>query len=175
MSTLKEDMSLTVLLGDAYRTDPDGVKTLAAELNLKVASEHAAKLRELESQSEVFLSPTARSELTVAQEYQQKYAYDDSDFDSPDRVATDVTVSYYGTPYPYWFGYPRWYVTPDVHTSLAWYITPRLRASVSFFHPTLYVGYHAPVRHHVVTWSRYRHRPPVRIVVPGPSRRSRRR
>ena len=167
LAILNEDMNLTVLLGDTYQNDPEAVKVLAAELNLKVASEHAAKLSE---QAETTIVPLVSS--SVAQEYHQKYTYDDSGFDEPDDGGAEIAVSYYGTPYPYWFGYPRWYVTPHVHTSLAWYITPRVRASVSLFPSTLYFGYSAPVRHHLVTWSKYRHRPPVRVVVRKPSRRT---
>ena len=65
-----------------------------------------------------------------------------------------VDVTYYGSPYLYWFGYPRWYGSPHVHASLNWYITPRVRASVSLwprvYNPRLYGAYH-----HAGAWARY--------------------
>jgi hypothetical protein len=98
LDLLADDMDLTAQLADAFSRDPDGVRDHIAELNLRIAGEHASRFRGRES------APAQ----TVAQIYQQKYAYDDSGFDGPDDrpSAVSSTVRYYGSPYPYWFGRP---------------------------------------------------------------------
>ena len=152
MTILAEDMSMTVLLGDAYDRDPEGVRELAKALNLKLASEHA---KELTLGEETPQPPAQRDELSsVAAVYQQKYAYDASGFEGPREDVTDVEVTYYGAPYPYWFGYPGSYAVPAVHAGLNWYITPRVRASVSLFPSSRYYYRHAPFRHHATRWSK---------------------
>ncbi len=169
MMLLEEDMTLTVLLGDAYERDPEGVRELSAELNLKLASEHAEELRQLskeESQSEV-----SEEMLSVAEVYQRRYAYDDSEFEGPGSDDTDVEVTYYGAPYPYWFGYPRWYAVPAV---LSWYITPNLRASISFYPSVRHVRYHTPFHYHASAWSKHRGRV-VKVVKATPHKKRRRR
>jgi len=157
LSLLEEDLSLTVLLGDAYEKDPEGVNALAADLNLRLASEHAAGLS---GDHDVGSAPSAdEAELqAVAAAYRQKYAYEDDGFGGPDQSDTDAQVTYYGHPYPYWFGYPRWYGGSGVYASLNWDLTPRLRASIGFYPATRYISrrHYAPVRHHV-RWSKARH------------------
>ena len=150
LSLLEEDLSLTVLLGDAYEKDAEGVVALAADLNLRLASEHAAGLGgdgEVESPD---YGDDAELQA-VAAAYRQKYAFDDGDFEGPDQSDTDVQVTYYEQPYPYWFGYPRWYGGSGAHASLNWYLTPNVYASIGFYPATRYVSrrHYAPVRHHV--------------------------
>lgn len=80
---LEEDLSLTVLLGDAYEKDAEGVNALAADLNLRLASEHAAGLSG--GNGEIG-SPAYGDDAelqAVAAAYRQKYAYEDDDFEGP--------------------------------------------------------------------------------------------
>ncbi len=165
LTLLSKDMNQTVLLGDTYNRDPGGVRAQVAEMNLAMASRHA-------TQNSAWTTPQADNELqTVAQVYQQKYAYDDSGFDSPESYDREVTtIAYHGAPYPYWFGYPRWYGGPHPHASLAWYVTPRVRASVSLYPSPFYLGYRTAVRHYVAR-PNYRHRHPVRVKTSRSGRR----
>ena len=174
LSLLEEDLRLTVLLGDAYEKDAEGVEALAADLNLRLASEHAAGLRGGNGEME---SPAYSDDAelqAVATAYRQKYAYEDDDFEGPDQSDTAVQVTDYGHPYPYWFGYPRWYGRSGVHASLNWYLTPRLHASIGFYPPTHYYvsrRHYAPVRHHD-RWSKAHHhrRDDRRAKMTSPSR-----
>lgn len=170
MSILAEDISMTVLLGDAYKNDPEGVQARAAELNLKLAREHAEDLALLNDSK---LSPATGEDLKdVAEVYQKKYAYDDSGFEGPGPQ--EVEVTYHGAPYPYWFGYPRWYAVPRFHAGLSWYIAPTVRASVPLF-PTKRLLYrHAPFHYHARVWSKGPRGGRIKVVE-RPSRRHRRR
>ena len=170
MSLLAEDMSMTVLLGDAYKNDPEGVQTRAAELNLKLASEHAEELALLYEPKK----PASESdELNdVAEVYEKNYAYDDSGFERPG--AQEVGVTYNGAPYPYWFGYPRWYAVPTFHAGLRWYITPTVSGSVWLFPRTRHFYRHAPFHFHASVWSKGPRGRGVKVVA-KPSRRHRRR
>ena len=159
LSLLEEDLSLTILLGDAYEKDAEGVDALAADLNLRLASEHVAGLSGGNGEMESSAHGDDAELQAVAAAYRQKYAYEDDDFEGPDQSDTDVQVAYYGHPYPYWFGYPRWYGSSGVHASLNWYLTPRLHTSIGFYPSTRYISrrHYAPVRHHV-RWSKAHHR-----------------
>ena len=161
MTLLKENMSLTVLLGDTYERDPKGVRKLSAALNLKLASERAA---DLQGQSD-----GDEETLSVAEVYQKKYAYDDSEFEGP----SSDDIAYYGAPYPYWFGYPRWYA-PAAHAGLSWYVAPNFRASIAFHPSVRHVRYRTPFHYHASAWSKHRGRV-IKVVKTPPYKKRHRR
>lgn len=162
LAILSEDMSLTILLGEAYKADPRQVRERAAELHLELAQEHAEALVRSAPRGEP--PPAYTGEYAdVAQAYARQYAYEDRGFERPGETGdSEVNVTYYTYPYPYWFGYPRWYAPPVWGASLGWYITPNVRASMSFY-PHVYYRLAAP-RYHATVWSRQRLAP--RRVVP---------
>ena len=173
MELLKEDMALTVLLGDAYERDPESVRKLSAELNLKLSSERAKELRQSGEESQE-QSDVDEETLSVAEVYRKKYAYDDSEFEGPRSDDTDIEVTYYGVPYPYWFSYPRWYAVPAVHAGLSWYVTPNLRASVSLHPSVRHVRYRTPFHYHTSAWSKHRGRV-IKVVKTTPYKKRHRR
>jgi len=154
LAILSEDMSRTILLGEAYKANPRQVRDRAAELHLQLAQEHARALVEPSSPGET--PPTYTGEYAdVAQAYARQYAYEDHGFERPDETGDrDVTVTYHTYPYPYWSGYPRWYASPVWDASLGWYITPGVRASIGFY-PRAYYRLAAP-RYHTTVWARKR-------------------
>ena len=166
MTLLEEDMSLTVLLGDAYGKDPQGVRELAAALNLKLASDHAEDLSQFGNEMSEPVPAAANGETQI---------YGDSGFASSASSTTEVSVTYFGAPYSYCFGYPGWYAAPTVYAGLNWYVTPRLRTSVSFY-PSSYTPHrHAPGHHHAVTWSKSPSRRTVKVVSRSSKKPQRRR
>ena len=156
MTILSEDLSLTVLLGDAYRRDLEGVKKRAAELNLEVAAEYAQSATQ--SGEELGENPEAPQGLEkAAKTYAERYGYDASKLEAPE-TGSDVKINYYNDPYPYWYGYPHWYRSPYWHGSLNWYITPRTYGSATVvYHPSRFLRRSfTPVYHHVKSWHRKR-------------------
>lgn len=166
MTILNENMSFTVLLGAAYREDPDAVKKRAVELNLELARARATAMRNL---AEEVNPEEAEERKEVANAYAERYGYDASHFDGPESD-TDVNVTYYNHPYPYWFGYPNGYGSPHWHASLNWYITPSLYTSVSLYTSAFLSRFYAPYH-----WSRVRVAPSVKIVSTSKRRRTIRR
>lgn len=84
VSILNEDMSLTILLGDAYKKSPEQVQRRAAELNLQVAREHAEAIKSMAEELEES-SPEEAGELQeVARAYAERYRYDASNFEGPE-------------------------------------------------------------------------------------------
>jgi len=157
LAILSEDMSLTILLGEAYKTNPRQVRDRAAELHLQLAQEHAKALVEPSSRGEV--PPVYTGEYAdVARAYAAQYAYEDGGIGRPGESGDgNVNVTYHTYPYPYWSGYPRWYASPVWGASLGWYITPGVRASIGFY-PRAYYRLAAP-RYHSTVWARKRPAP----------------
>jgi len=171
LAILSEDMSRTILLGEAYKASPRQVRERAAQLHLELAQERAESLsRTPPDTPAAAATPTYTGEYAdVARAYAERYAYEDAlDGDAASTADTRVRVTYHTYPYPYWYGYPRWYATPAWGLSLGWYITPRVRASVAFY-PHAYYRLAAP-RHHVNVWARKRAAPRSKPR-PKPSRR----
>lgn len=122
---LEKDLDQVVLLGDAYRQDPDRVRQQLAQLHLERGSGLAARPRPGrygEDKSE----PPPRSR-------DQRYDYDLNGLDEPEEEARVEVVchrSYYDYPYPYWFGYPRWYGPAGWYAGFNWRLTPQVSASI---------------------------------------------
>lgn len=131
LSLLTENLRLTILLGDQYRTQPDWVVRKLDSLNLVVARNNARELEDWKENLEA--SPEIAAELGYAAEtYREEETYDDLYYDpasaeydpvvseEADRVVEEVPY-YYDYPYPYWFGYPYWYDYPRWRPYPLWY------------------------------------------------------
>jgi hypothetical protein len=117
---LTDNMSLTVLLGDAYEKNPEALKKELDSLNVILAEKKAQELQEWKDYLEE--NPEAMKEFEQAsQEFAEdqgytKTVYDDNYYN--ERVIQEIYVYPYWQPYPYWFGWPYWY------TYECWYPYP---------------------------------------------------
>lgn len=131
LSQLGTDLDQIILLGDAYRQDPDQVRQQLAQLHLERAGSTRPD-RPDPRRAEVFPAPRTRAE---------RYDYDLNNLDEPADGDAQVEVvyhrSYYDYPYPYWFGYPRWYGPAGWYAGFNWYLTPHVSASIGFEVPVV--------------------------------------
>lgn len=157
LAILAQDISSTVLLGEAYRAQPRQVRDRAAQLHLELAQQHARALAEGSPDTPgTPATPTYSGDYAeVARTYAERYAYEGAAADASGD--TRVRVTYHTYPYPYWFGYPRWYAGPAWGVSMGWYLTPGLSARIGF-HPYAYYRLAAP-RYHHNAWARRRYVP----------------
>ncbi|WP_026211574.1 hypothetical protein [Lewinella cohaerens] len=125
LDLLTENISLTLLVGEQYRSDPDWLMAQMDSLNLVVARKNAQELEDWKQELEA--NPELAEELEVAASaYAETYAYDDSYYDEGDDVYYQteepqrVDVHYYYH-YPYWLGYPSWYDYPCWRPYPLWY------------------------------------------------------
>ena len=110
LQTLSENMSATVLLGDVYGQDPQGVKNTLDSLNVVLAEQKSRELNEWKQSLEE--NPEALKEYQqAAREFAAEQGYDETDYSEPlaERFTTNVYVHHIWQPYPYWFGWPYWY------------------------------------------------------------------
>ena len=129
LSLLTENLRLTILLGDQYRTQPEQVVRQLDSLNLVVARDNARELEDWKADLE--RDPEIAAELGYAAEsYPENEAYDDlyydpayAEYEPVDETEAPVTEIhyYYHYPYPYWFGYPYWYSYPRWRPYPQWY------------------------------------------------------
>jgi hypothetical protein len=133
LSLLTEQLRLTVLLGDQYRSQPERVLRELDSLHLVVARNNATELADWRASLEQ--NPEIADELGYAAEsYTETSEYDDLYYDpaavsDPPRAVDEedyedeaVTVPYYyDYPYPYWFGYPYWFDYPRWRPYPLWY------------------------------------------------------
>jgi hypothetical protein len=163
LTLLKDDLELTILLGDAYRQNPLQIKDHARQLNLEATRKNALDTQTPEKShgTDDSAAPTKSAKrLTfveaAAQAYYARYSPDTKLESSVQTEAdADPNVTYYHHPYPYWYGYPRYhnnpytYGHPGYHGALNWYITPHVSASIHLS-PRLYHGryYNYGYRHH---------------------------
>jgi len=119
LDLLTDHMHMTVILGGAYAADPEAATADLARLHEEVLA------REVEAdrawREEIAADPEARRELEAAErEYAEEYdvaldagerAGDGERADDDDRPRTRVNVFLGLGTYPYWFGYPAWYVS----------------------------------------------------------------
>ncbi|MFH1567034.1 MAG: hypothetical protein ABIL09_03475 [Gemmatimonadota bacterium] len=172
LAILSDDMSSTILLGEAYKKNPRQVRERAARLSLELARQNAQALTQRPAPAGAAAPAAAQAPAEgavpeyagpygdVARVYADQYAYEDGDLAGPTPSASRgrVSVTYHTYPYPYWFGYPAWYAGPAWGASLGWYITPRLRASV-YLNPGPYYRLAAP-RYHAALWANRHSAPP---------------
>jgi hypothetical protein len=118
LSALTQNRRVTEELASLYRQNPNWTLRRFQELNRELAQQNESQLQDWRSELET--DPEAAREFTEsAQSYAREYGYDDEyydyDRDYDDRDYYDpnrrrvVIRQYHYYPYPYWFGYPRWY------------------------------------------------------------------
>lgn len=125
LDLLTENISLTLLVGERYRSDPEWLMAQMDSLNLVVARKNAQELEDWKQELEA--NPELAKELEVAAStYAEEYAYDDMYYEEGDDVYYQVEepqrvdVHYYYH-YPYWLGYPSWYDYPCWRPYPLWY------------------------------------------------------
>ena len=97
LTLLRTDLDLAVLLGEAYREDPDQLRARAASLHLALAQQQATSVPADYYKSTDDGASEDYSE--IADIYAARYQYDTSGFEHPDDNDNDeVTINYYGTP-----------------------------------------------------------------------------
>ncbi len=123
LEILNEDLSFTVLVGDAYREDPARVIYKTDSLHLVVAREHAEEL--LAWKQSIENDPEAQKELeSASNEYAREYGYAQDNYSGDDIYYADeyaprrrVVQNHYS----WWLGYPYWYPTPCWQPYPWWY------------------------------------------------------
>ncbi len=119
LTILHENIYLTVLLGDAYRQDPERLKSEVDRIALEAARTNAESLQSWTEELEN--NPDALAEFKdVAQDYAEEYNYDA--YEEP-YYEREINVNISCDPYPYWFGYPYWYSVPLWRPYPVWYHT----------------------------------------------------
>ncbi len=117
LTTLNDNMRMSVLLGDLYKRNPELVQSRFSELNLQLANRKAKDLEEWRAQMQS--NPDAQSELKQsAQEFAESQGYAPSSYANTQPAYVEHYVS---TPYAYWSGYPWWYESPCWVPYPAWY------------------------------------------------------
>lgn len=122
VAILTDNMSLTVLLGDIYSKDPEGLAKELDSLNVVLAEKQAMELNAWREELEE--NPEAMAEYEqAAQEFAADQGYDDDVYDNPapDVYADPGYADYFWKPYPYWFGWPYWYAYPCWYPYPYWY------------------------------------------------------
>jgi hypothetical protein len=117
LSLLGDNMRLTVLLGDLYKTDPVSLKASVDSLGLLNAEQ---KARDAEAwKEEMNKNPEAKNEIKQsAVEYAKEAGYTEKDYSG---TSPQVVERYVFLPYPYWSGYPYWHEYPFWYPYPLWY------------------------------------------------------
>ena len=125
LTLLTENIRLSILVGDLYRSDPEWIMHKTDSLSREVTRQNARELQDWKQSLED--DPAARDELEAsAKEFAEANAYDDLYYDAdgssedPDVDRTRV-VEYHYYHYPFWFGYPYWYNYPRWRPYPLWY------------------------------------------------------
>ncbi|HLX12928.1 MAG TPA: hypothetical protein VKS81_08945, partial [Bacteroidota bacterium] len=104
-SLLADNMQLTVLVGNAYKKNPDHVLHKADSLNAVLTAQNTQA--NADWQQNINSDPEAQQDFEqAAQDYAEQSGY------QPDEITTPLNpdaVAASTTPYNWWFGYPRWY------------------------------------------------------------------
>ena len=121
VTILTEHISMTILLGDIYKSNPQQLIQELDSLNIIVAEQQANELSAWKTQLEE--DPEATQEFEeAAQEFAQEQGYDDVYQEpAPHMYADPLYVEYVWQPYPYWFGWPYWYAYPSWYPYPYWY------------------------------------------------------
>jgi hypothetical protein len=122
LDLLETELDQVILLGDAYRQDPDRVRQQLAQQHLERGSAPALRPRPGRSE-EPGPPPSSRA---------RRYDYDLNNLDEPEEARVEVVYhrSYWDYPYPYWFGYPRWYGPASWYLGFNWHLTPHVSAAI---------------------------------------------
>lgn len=114
LEILSGNLRTTILIGDAYKKDPQGIRAQAEKMNLEIARENAQELADWKK--ELAEDPEAMKEFeSSAKLYAQEQGYNASDYNNS---ASNTVIYVQNYPYPYWFGYPNW------HSYSYWYPYP---------------------------------------------------
>jgi hypothetical protein len=117
LSTLYDNMQMTVVLGDVYRTDPQYVLFETDSLNQALTQQNAQGAEDWKQS--LNQDPEAQQEyVQAAEEYAQENGYQAPEYSA--EMSPDV-VNYNTYPYNWWFGYPTWYTTPCWDPYPFWY------------------------------------------------------
>jgi hypothetical protein len=124
LSILTENISLTILLGDMYRNNPQQIKKQLEELHVEMARKQSQAVASW--RKNLVEDPEAVEEFREsAEEYAREQGYDVEKMkvtESEKAAETGTRVElYYVNPYPYWFGYPSWYSYPRWYRYPYWY------------------------------------------------------
>jgi hypothetical protein len=117
LTTLYDNMQMTVVLGDIYKTDPQYVLFETDSLNQAITQQNAQGAQDW--QQSLAQDPEAQQEYTqAAEDYAQESGYQSNEYQG--EMAPDV-LNYNTYPYNWWFGYPTWYATPCWDPYPFWY------------------------------------------------------
>ncbi len=138
---LTSNLDLTILVGEAYKENPEMVIRKADSINLAASQRYAREINEWKEGLND--DPEALEEFEkVSNEFKNENGYEDNDPMYPNTAKPDkkeaqqelpqenVRVYYNYYSYPYWYGYPRWF--PDTF----WYHYPY------WYHWGFYYGPH---------------------------------
>jgi len=141
LALMSENTEMTVLLGDAYERDPDGVRLAFDNLQQVVAERNAEEARDF--------AEVVESDPELQEEVDASYREYEEEFVEPAAPAVvqqvNVQVSIV-RPYSYWVGVPPWvradysYYDPWMY----WYPRPYWRHSGHWFGPRYTVVHRAP-------------------------------
>ncbi len=105
LNTLSDNMQMTVLIGDLYRSDPKWVLYKTDSLNQALTQQNAQAATDW--QKSLNDNPQALQEYTdAAQQYAQDNNVQPTDYTTP--YNTDIS-GYSTYSYNWWYGYPTWY------------------------------------------------------------------
>ncbi|MCC7261134.1 MAG: hypothetical protein IT369_01300 [Candidatus Latescibacteria bacterium] len=128
---LVKDLDQVVLLGDAYRQDPEALRQQLAQLPPQSAGLARRAKRPVADDEEPERATASRG---------RRYDYDLNGLDDPE-AQTQVEVvyhrNYYQYPYPYWFGYPSWCGPSGWYAGFNWRLTPNVSASIGIEVPVV--------------------------------------
>lgn len=113
LEILTDNMTMVVLVGDAYKKNPERVMERAAEMALGVAR------RDAEAQEAWSKRLQENPEAVAELERSSKEYAAEIGLETAPKTSLDVTVTY--NPYPYWYGYPYWYASPYWYPYPYWY------------------------------------------------------
>jgi hypothetical protein len=122
LQLMGENMNATVLLGDLYRQNPEGVQARLNALNVELAEQKTRELMAWKQQLEE--NPEAMAEYEqAAREFAAEQGYSQATYEAPpaEEPAVQVHVHHVWRPYPYWFGWPYWYAYSNWYPYPWWY------------------------------------------------------
>ena len=107
VSVLNEYMSITVLIGDIYKNNPEEIVAELDAMNVLIAEQKTKELAEWKQSLEE--NPEALEEYEKSvQDFAEEQGYDYSQTTSV-QYTTEIYQYHVWRPYSYWFGPPWWY------------------------------------------------------------------
>lgn len=117
LTILNDNMKMTVIVGDLYRTNPEFVKQHMDSLSLEIARRNAQELEDYKNGLKE--NPEAMREMeSAAKEYAIEQGYSEDELNVRHETIVTNYVSY---PYPFWYGYPSWFHRPYWYPYPYWY------------------------------------------------------